>query len=135
MAQVKTSAGEYVDLMMSAGEYIPGGWSYAAASGGIVNSTTAVTISPALAGFRNTIKAIQLSGDALGVATEVAIRDGAAGAVLWRMKIGTVGLVGGSSYIFASPLKGTAGNLLEFLTLTASITGGIYFNAQGGQVP
>jgi hypothetical protein len=34
---------------------------------------------------------------------------------------------------FATPLKGTAATLLEFVTLTASVTGAVFFNAQGYQ--
>lgn len=111
-------------------------WSYAAASGGISNSTTAVTIQAAgAAGLRNYITGVQLSSDALGVGTEVAIRDGAAGTVLWRHKIGTTGITGGIQINFNSPIKGTAATLLEVVTLTASITGGVFFNAQGYTAP
>ena len=113
-----------------------GDWSYAAAASGIANTTTAVTIAAAAgAGLRNYITGVQLSSDALGAATEFAIRDGAAGTVLWRKKIGTAGIVNGINYTFASPLKSTANTLLEVVTLTASITGAVYFNAQGYIAP
>ncbi len=60
-------------------------WSHAAASGGIVNSTTAVTlVAAAGAGVRNYLTDLQVNTEALGAATELAIRDGAGGAVLWR---------------------------------------------------
>ena len=108
-----------------------GQWSYAAAASGISNTTTAVTIAAAAAGVRNMINSLQLSADALGSATEVAIRNGAAGAVLWRTKIGTAGLLGGLNINFAQPIKGSVNTLLEVVTLTASITGSVYFNAQG----
>lgn len=109
-------------------------WSYAAAASGISNTTTAVTfIAAAGAGVRNYCSGIQIFSDALGAATEIAIRDGAAGTVLWRGKIGTGGLTGGEAIIFDMPLKGTANTLMEFVTLTASITGAVYFNAQGFQ--
>lgn len=112
-------------------------WSYAAANLGIVNTTTAVTFKTAAgAGLRNYITGIDISTDgALGAATEVAIRDGAAGTVLWRMKIGTGGLQAGRSITFPSPLKGTANTLLEVVTLTASVTGAVYFNATGYVAP
>lgn len=106
-------------------------WSYASATGGISNTTTAVTIKTAAgASTLNYITSLQISTDALGAATELAIRDGAAGTVLWRMKLGTGGI---ASYQvnFNSPLKGTANTLLEIVTLTASITGGVFVNAQG----
>lgn len=111
-------------------------WNYAAASGGISNSTTAVTIAAApAAGIRNYLTGIQISSDALGAATEIAVRDGAGGAVIWRAKLTTAGISGGDSFSFPSPLRGTAANLLEVVTLTASITGAVYFNAQGYAAP
>jgi hypothetical protein len=106
-------------------------WNYAAAAAGIVNTTTAVTIAAAVSGKRNQITAIQMSAEALGAATEVAIRDGAGGTVLWRDKIGAAGRTNGGWMTFATPLSGSAGNLLEVVTLTASVTGAVYFNAQG----
>jgi len=112
-------------------------WAYVAAASGIVNTTTAVTIkASAGAGLRNYITGIDLATDgALGAATEVAIRDGASGPVLWRMKIGTGGLQAGRNIIFPSPIKGTAATLLEVVTLTASVTGAVYFNANGYAAP
>lgn len=111
-------------------------WSYVAASGGISNTTTAVTIKAAAgAGIRNYITALQITSDALTAATEIAIRDGAGGTVLWREKIGTAGLIGGLGIVFPSPLKSTANTLLEVVTLTASIAGAVYFNAQGYAAP
>lgn len=110
-------------------------WSYPAAAAGISNTTTAVTIKAAHATERNYITGLQLSSDALGAATEFAIRDGAAGTVLWRVKIGTAGIVNPVSVTFPSPLRGTAATLLEVVTLTASITGAVYFNAQGYTAP
>lgn len=108
-------------------------WTYSAAASGISNTTTAVTIkSAAAASVRNYITSIDISTDgALGAATEVAIRDGAAGTVIWRMKIGTAGLQGGRTINFPTPLRGTAATLLEVVTLTATTTGAVYFNAQG----
>ena len=42
---------------------------------------------------------------------------------------------GGDTFFFPSPLKSTANTLLEVVTLTASVTGGVYFNAQGYIAP
>ena len=107
-------------------------WNYAAATAGILNTTTAVTIKAAAGvGIRNYITDIQIMAEALGTATELAIRDGAAGTVLWREKIGTAGAPQGVSINFQTPLRGTANTLLEVVTLTASGTGAVYFNAQG----
>ena len=133
MGQQKLADGSYADMAVVSKAAVPGSWSYAAASGGISNSTTAVTITAAAGtGLRNTIEAIQISADALGAATEVVVRDGAAGTVLWRVKIGTGGN-SGIAHTFAVPLRSTANTLLEVVTLTASITGAVYINVQGGQ--
>jgi len=107
-------------------------WSYAAAAGGITNTTTAVTIAAAAgAGLRNYLTGLQIFADTLGTATEIVIRDGAAGTVLWRGKINTGGAFVGAEIKFTCPLKGTANTLMEFATLTASGTGSVYVNAQG----
>jgi len=107
-------------------------WSYAAAAGGITNTTTAVTIAAAAgAGLRNYLTGMQIFADTLGTATEIAIRDGAAGTVLWRGKINTGGSFVGAEIKFTCPLKGTANTLMEFVTLTASGTGSVFVNAQG----
>jgi hypothetical protein len=107
-------------------------WNYAAAAAGILNTTTAVTIKAAAGvGVRNYITDIQIVAEALGTASEVAIRDGAAGTVLWRQKIGTGGQTNGLAINFQTPLRGTANTLLEVVMLTASGTGAVYFNAQG----
>lgn len=107
-------------------------WTYAAAANGIVNTTTAVTFKTAAgSGVRNYITAIQVSSEVLGTATEVAVRDGAGGTVLWRTKISTAGLLAGMQIVFPNPLASTANTLLEVVTLTASGTGAVYFNAQG----
>ena len=106
-------------------------WSYAAAAAGILNTTTAVTFkAAAAAGIRNYITNIHVMSEALTTATELAIRDGAAGTVLWRVKIPTGGLPT-MSITFPTPIRGTAATLLEVVTLTASGAGAVYFNAQG----
>lgn len=111
-------------------------WSYAAASSGIVNSNVAVTIKAAGTGvLRNYITWIDIWSEALGTATEVAIRDGAGGTVLWRTKIGTGGLTGGRYIQLPSPIRGSAATLLEVITITASGSGAVYFNAGGYVAP
>ena len=108
-------------------------WNYAAAAGGIVNSAAAVTLKAAAgAGVRNYLKTLTVAHDALGAATEMAIRDGAAGAVLWRGKLqtGAVDSAQSASIEFDPPLKGSANTLMEVVTLTA-VTGGVFVNATG----
>lgn len=109
-------------------------WGYAAAAGGISNTTTAVTmVAAAGVGIRNYVTAIQLSAPTLGAATEVAIRDGVGGTVIWRGFMSTAG--GNQSVSLNSPIKSTANTLLEVVTLTATVTGAVYVNAQGYQAP
>lgn len=112
-------------------------WFYVApASGSITNSTTAVTLAPAVAGQRNYITDIQISHGVLTSAGEIVIRDGAGGTVIWRALDGTTQLPGGSVSIrFPTPLRSSPGNLLEFATLTASGSGTHYVNAQGFIAP
>ena len=120
-------------LAMVSTPYAPTGswWQYAAASGGIVNTTTAVTIKAAHATLRNYVTGVQLTADGLGAATELVIRDGAGGTVLWRVKISTAGISSPVSITFPVALRGSAATLLEVATLTASVTGGVWVDAQG----
>ena len=103
-------------------------WSYAAAASGIVNTTTAVTIKAA-AGARNFLCSLQIQTATLGGATELVVRDGAAGTVIWRTQLQTTALPL-TEISFETPLVGSSGNLLEVATLTG-VTGGVYVNAQG----
>lgn len=106
-------------------------WTYAAPASGLSNTTTAVTIKTAVTGQRNFLTSAQISSTALGTATEFAIRDGAAGTVLWRCNFVTAGVTFPATIDFDPPLVGTAGTLMEIVTLTATTTGAVYFNAQG----
>lgn len=113
-------------------------WRYAAASGGIVNTATAVTVKTAPgASVCNVVRTMTIQHDTLGAATEVALRDGAAGTVMWRSTLQTTATdiaSGAGSIVFDPPLIGTANTLTEFLTLTA-VTGGVRVNFQGYTVP
>ena len=134
------ATGDVSDLLVTTGQQLvtkdfatsENDWQYAAAASGILNTTTAVTIKVAgAASIRNFISAIDIQWETLGAATELAIRDGAAGTVIYRTKLGTA--AGNKSIIFTTPLRGTAATLMEVVTLTASVTGAVYFNAQGFQ--
>lgn len=107
-------------------------WVYAAASGGIVNTAAAVTVKAAAgSAVRNYVMSMQCSHDTLGAATELAIRDGAGGSVLWRGRLQTAATdLSGATINFEPPLRGTANTLTEIVTLTA-VTGGVYCNLQG----
>lgn len=109
-------------------------WSYTTGSSGIANTAVAVTIKSNTASLRHYITSIQISADALTNATVLAIRDGAAGTILWCTKIPTTGMTL-TNVVFEDPIRGTANTLLEVVTLTASGTGAVYFNAQGYSAP
>jgi hypothetical protein len=105
-------------------------FSYAAAGSGIVNTTTAVQLRAAqAAGIRTYVKSMQVQTATLGAATELVLRDGAAGTVMFRTQLQTTALPL-TEITFDPPLRGTAATLLEVATLTA-VTGGVYVNVQG----
>jgi hypothetical protein len=135
-ARQQQAIGTLIGVPVTKPYSIPEGeWSYGAAAAGILNTTTAVTIKTAAgAGIRNYITSIQVMSEALTTATELAVRDGAGGTVLWRTKIPTGGLPT-AQFNFPSPIKGTANTLLEVVTITASGAGAVYFNAQGYAAP
>lgn len=106
-------------------------WTFASAAAGIANTSTAVTIkaAPAQASQRNYLTDIQIQSATLGGATVLAVRDGAGGTVLWQTQLQTTAmpLV---AINFQTPLRGSPGNLIEVVTITA-VTGGVFVNAQG----
>jgi hypothetical protein len=107
-------------------------WQFAAAASGIVNTTTAVTIKAAgAASVRNFLTCLSISHDLLGAVTELVVRDGASGTVIFRTKLQTPAIEN-ETFVFPTPLRGTAATLIEVATLTA-VTGGVYVNAQGYQ--
>src|SRR5574343_605938 len=111
-------------------------WSYVAASGGITNTTTPVDLTVgAGSGVRNYVTTLQLSSDTIGTATEIIIRDGLGGSILWRSKIGTAGTVCTQNIRFHPPIRGSTNTILQFACLTATGTGSIYVNAQGYKAP
>lgn len=107
-------------------------WVYASpAAATIDNSNAAVTIKAAGVGaVQNYLTSLDLVWEALTTATTFAIRDGAAGTVLWRRYIPN-GAAGRESFTFPTPLRGSAATLLEVLTETASGGGKLWANAQG----
>lgn len=101
-------------------------WTYAAASGGIVN-TTGVTIKAAVAGQKNCLTAIDIENGHASVSTEVVLRDGASGTVLkrWWAQYGG----GGLARKIDPPVCGTTNTLLEVAAITTGSA--IYVNAEG----
>ena len=104
-------------------------WSYAAAAGGLVNTTGVTARVAGGAGVRNYIKSAQVINSHATISTEVLIRDGAAGTVLHRGWAQAAG--GGFSATFDPPLRGTANTLVEIAEVTATATAGVLVNAQG----
>lgn len=133
-------AGDAADVPISTGAHVITkpyatseiDWHYAAAASGIVSTTTAVTFKAAsgTAGIRTYLTSIDISAIGAGTATELAIRDGAAGTVIWRIQIPAAGITDPFTITFNTPLKGTANTLMEVVTLTSSATP-VYFNAHG----
>lgn len=102
-------------------------WSYAAASGGIVNTTGVTAKTAGGAGIRNYITSIQVINGHASVDTDVQIRDGASGTVLWRGFAKSGG--GGISCKCDPPLRGTANTLVEIACGTTGSA--VYVNLQG----
>jgi hypothetical protein len=98
-------------------------WTYTAASSGIVNTATAVTIK-ATAGATD----LQVDTATLGATTELKIRDNAGGTALWRCQLQTAAPPIMSAN-FQSPLVGLPKALHEVVTPTA-VTSGVFVNAQ-----
>lgn len=102
-------------------------WNYAAASGGITN-TTAVTVKAAAAsGVKNCITSIQVINAHATVSTETLVLDGAAGTVLHRGWAQAGG--GGYSVQLPVPVCGTAATLIEVDNVTTGAA--VYYNLQG----
>lgn len=107
---------------------LPGStWNYAAASGGIVNTTGVTAKAAAGAGVRNYITHVDVVNGHATVSTDVQIRDGASGTVLWRGFAQAAG--GGVSAEFNPPLRGTANTLVEIACGTTGTA--TYFNLVG----
>lgn len=108
-------------------------WSYAAPEGGLENTTVAATLKGAAgAGLSNYINWLEFSTDMdITNATELVIRNGAGGPVLWRTQIGVDGLITGRVIHFNGSVRSSPNTLLEIATLTATGSGAFYINAGG----
>ncbi len=104
-------------------------WVYAAPAGGLVNTTGVTAKAAAGAGIRNYVSKAQVINSHQTIGTEVVIRDGAAGTVLWRGWAQFTG--GGAEVEFKPPLRGTANTLIEIAEVTATGTAGVLVNLQG----
>lgn len=104
-------------------------WSYAAASGGIVNTTDAV-LKAATAGQRTHLCSLQIKNTHATVATEIVVKDGST--VIWRGYAPAVMLTS-DCIVFETPLVGTANTALNVAAITTGAA--VYVNAQGYTAP
>jgi hypothetical protein len=104
-------------------------WSYAAASGGIVNTTDVVLAAAAGAGLRRYITSIQLKNTS-ATATEVVLKDGST--VIWRGHV-SASMAGIEQIIFSNPLKTSANAALNVACITTAAA--VYVDAQGYTAP
>jgi hypothetical protein len=105
-------------------------WQYAAAAGGIVNTTDVVLKAAAAAGIRNYVTSIDVRNAHATVATEVVIKDGAT--VIWRQLL-PAAMATPVEITFPTPLRGTAATAVNFACLTTGAQ--VYVNAQGYAAP
>lgn len=107
-------------------------WVYAAASGGIVNTTDVAIAAAAGAGLRRYLTGISIQNASATVATEVVIKDGST--VIWRGYVGTSALLNSAvSVVLPTPLKTTANTALNVACITTGAA--VYVNAQGYTAP
>jgi hypothetical protein len=100
-------------------------WQYAAASGGISNTTPVAAQSTGGAGVRHYVTSAQIVNQST-TAVEVEIRS--ATTALWRMELDADGGAAGVSIVFPVPLRGAANEAINIYT---SGTGKVYANLQG----
>jgi hypothetical protein len=103
-------------------------WSFASATGGVVNTTDVVLAAAAGAGLRRYVCSMQLSNNS-AVATEVVLKDGAT--VVWRGHLPANAPM--AEIIFENPLRTTANTALNFACITTGAA--VYVNAQGYIAP
>lgn len=103
-------------------------WSFASASGGIVN-TTPVAVKAATANFRTFITSVQLKNTHATVATELSIVDSGT-TTLWLGRL-PAAMLNGDHFTFEVPLIAAGA-----VTVVCGTTGAaVYVNAQGYIAP
>jgi len=107
----------------------PNFWRYAAPAGGLVNTTGVTAKAAPPAGSRNCITSIQVMNTHQTTSTEIEVRDGAAGTVLWRGWAQAGG--GGAAANLPVPICGTNTTLIEIAEVTTTATNGVLVNMQG----
>jgi len=104
-----------------------GGWSYAAASGGIVDTSDVTLAAAPGALLANYLSAMQITNKDASVSTEVVIKSGST--VLWRGWAPAVSVGGTVNVVFPRPLVAAGNTALTAACITTSTE--CYLNAQG----
>lgn len=104
-------------------------WVYAAASGGITNTSDVVLQAAAGAGIKNYLTGLSVA-NASATASEVVIKDGGS-TVIWRMYLAANAPI--QSIKFVTPLQSTANTALNVACITTGTQ--TYVNAQGYKAP
>jgi len=104
-------------------------WQYAAASGGITNTSDNVLIAAAGANIKNYLTGLSVA-NANATASEIVIKDGAS-TVIWRMYLAANAPI--QSIKFATPLQSSTNTSLTVACITTGTQ--TYINAQGYKAP
>ena len=104
-------------------------WQYAAASGGITNTSDNVLTAAAGAGIKNYLTGLSVA-NANATASEIVIKDGAS-TVIWRMYLAANAPI--QSIKFVTPLQSSANTALNVACITTGTQ--TYINAQGYKAP
>lgn len=102
-------------------------WSYAAASGGITNTSDVTLVAAAGAGKSNYLTSMQVASTN-ATATEVVVKDGST--VIWRAKFGA-SMTAPVNIVFERPLISSNNAALNAACITTGTV--TYINAQGYQ--
>lgn len=106
------------------------GWSYAAASGGIEDTSDVALKAAAGIGRHNYVKQVDLINTDASVGTEVVVKDGSS--VIWRTYLPAMAANTVPSVVtvpFDPPLAGSQNTALNFACITTSAK--VYVNARG----
>jgi hypothetical protein len=104
-------------------------WQYAAASGGITNTTDVALVAAQGANIKNYLTGLSVA-NANATASEIVIKDGAS-TVIWRMYLAANAPI--QSIKFVTPLQSSANTALNVACITTGTQ--TYINAQGYKAP
>ncbi len=104
-------------------------WQYAAASGGITNTSDVALVAAQGAGIKNYLTGLSVA-NANATASEIVIKDGAS-TVIWRMYLAANAPI--QSIRFGTPLQSSANTALNVACITTGTQ--TYISAQGYKAP